>query len=293
MVCIKLGDSTIEYSSEFRFYITTKLRNPHYLPETSVKVTLVNFMITPAGLEDQLLGIVVAREKPELEEQKNNLLLQGAENKRCLWRKLKPKSIKLVWVINQLLSILPFCFFTIADLANIDPMYQYSLPWFINLYIGSIDNSELLFSFLLCINILKAEGWVKEEEWRFLLTGGIGLENPHKNPFTWLPQKSWDEFCRLSELGPFEGLRESIAAEGKGFRVLFDSLNPHEEDIPGEWNEELSDFQKLLIMRCIRFDKMIPAVQKFVMENLGQSFIEPPPFDLGKAFSGQLLLFTP
>lgn len=37
-ICICLGDSTIEYAPEFRFYITTKLRNPHYLPETSVKV---------------------------------------------------------------------------------------------------------------------------------------------------------------------------------------------------------------------------------------------------------------
>lgn len=26
-------------------------------------------------------------------------------------------------------------FFTISDLANIDPMYQYSLNWFINLFI--------------------------------------------------------------------------------------------------------------------------------------------------------------
>lgn len=38
-MCIRLGDSTIEYAPDFRFYITTKLRNPHYLPETSVKVT--------------------------------------------------------------------------------------------------------------------------------------------------------------------------------------------------------------------------------------------------------------
>ena len=29
---IKLGDQTIEYSSKFIFYITTKYRNPHYLP---------------------------------------------------------------------------------------------------------------------------------------------------------------------------------------------------------------------------------------------------------------------
>ena len=61
--CIKLGDNTIEYSSDFRFYITTKLRNPHYLPELSTKVTLLNFMITPEGLEDQLLGIAVAKER--------------------------------------------------------------------------------------------------------------------------------------------------------------------------------------------------------------------------------------
>ena len=33
-------------------------------------------------------------------------------------------------------------FFSIADLANIEPMYQYSLTWFINLFILSIDNSE-------------------------------------------------------------------------------------------------------------------------------------------------------
>ena len=50
---IKLGDSVIEYSKDFRFYITTKLRNPHYLPELATKVSLLNFMITPDGLEDQ------------------------------------------------------------------------------------------------------------------------------------------------------------------------------------------------------------------------------------------------
>ncbi|XP_055007109.1 dynein axonemal heavy chain 7-like [Boleophthalmus pectinirostris] len=81
---IRLGESVIEYSSDFRFYITTKLRNPHYLPELSTKVSLLNFMITPEGLEDQLLGIVVAKERPELEEERNALILQSAANKRQL-----------------------------------------------------------------------------------------------------------------------------------------------------------------------------------------------------------------
>lgn len=63
---IRLGDTLVEYSHDFRFYITTKLRNPHYLPELSTKVSLLNFMITREGLEDQLLGIVVAKERSEV-----------------------------------------------------------------------------------------------------------------------------------------------------------------------------------------------------------------------------------
>ena len=47
-----------------------------------MQVTVLNFMITPAGLEDQLLGIVVAKERPELEQQKNELIVEGAKNKK-------------------------------------------------------------------------------------------------------------------------------------------------------------------------------------------------------------------
>jgi dynein heavy chain len=47
-------------------------------------VTLVNFAITPEGLTDQLLGLVVTLEKPELEEEKTKLVLQNAEGRRAL-----------------------------------------------------------------------------------------------------------------------------------------------------------------------------------------------------------------
>ena len=37
-------------------------------------------MITPEGLSDQLLGIVVARERPELETARNQLIIESADN---------------------------------------------------------------------------------------------------------------------------------------------------------------------------------------------------------------------
>lgn len=49
---IKIGDKNVPYNETFRFFLTTTLPNPHYTPETSVKVTILNFAITPGGLEE-------------------------------------------------------------------------------------------------------------------------------------------------------------------------------------------------------------------------------------------------
>jgi len=50
----------------------------------SVKVALLNFTITPNGLEDQLLVTTVETERPDLAEKKSQLVIQGAENKSKL-----------------------------------------------------------------------------------------------------------------------------------------------------------------------------------------------------------------
>lgn len=47
---MRLGENVIEYSQDFRFYITTRLRNPHYLPEVSVKVSHMGWI---AGLDTE------------------------------------------------------------------------------------------------------------------------------------------------------------------------------------------------------------------------------------------------
>lgn len=61
---LKFGDKLIDFSGDFRFYMTTKLNKPHYSPEICVKVTLLNFQVTLEGLEDQMLNIVVKIEEP-------------------------------------------------------------------------------------------------------------------------------------------------------------------------------------------------------------------------------------
>ena len=64
---IRVGDSVVEYSEDFRLYIVTKHSNPHFGPDVSTKVTLVNFTISMEGLQDQLLSIVVMKGNIKIE----------------------------------------------------------------------------------------------------------------------------------------------------------------------------------------------------------------------------------
>lgn len=179
---IKLGDAIIPYHEDFKFYITTKLPNPHYTPEVSVKVTLINFTLSPSGLEDQMLGVVVAEERPDLEEAKNQLIVQNAIMKNELKEledtillrlsksenpvddielinaleasKIKSTEIKAKVIISEQTEkdidstrseYVPVAintqilFFCVSDLANIDPMYQYSLEWFTRIFLNTLQ----------------------------------------------------------------------------------------------------------------------------------------------------------
>ncbi|XP_040979289.1 LOW QUALITY PROTEIN: dynein heavy chain 17, axonemal [Aquila chrysaetos chrysaetos] len=71
--CIRIGDKEVEYHPRFRLILHTKYSNPHYKPEVQAQCTLINFLVTREGLEDQLLAAVVAKERPDLETLKANL----------------------------------------------------------------------------------------------------------------------------------------------------------------------------------------------------------------------------
>ena len=71
---VKLGTEDVEMSPTFKLYLQTKLYNPHYKPETAAQCTIINFIVTESGLEDQLLAMVVRVEKPDLEQTKEELV---------------------------------------------------------------------------------------------------------------------------------------------------------------------------------------------------------------------------
>lgn len=76
---IHFGGKDITYDFNFKLFITSKLPNPHYLPETCIKLTIINFTVTFEGLEEQMLVDVVIHEKPEVEKKRDELVVKLAK----------------------------------------------------------------------------------------------------------------------------------------------------------------------------------------------------------------------
>jgi dynein heavy chain len=358
---MRLGDAVIPVHDDFRFYMTTKLPNPHFSPETSANVTIINFTLAPTGLEDQLLALVVAHERPDLEEAKNTLMVSNAAMKKELSdledkvlfllssvqgnpvdderlidtlaaSKKTSEEIQTKMIVvekteqdidqtrNQYVPVsirTRILFFCITELSNIDPMYQYSLSWFMGIFVSAIQNSEksdnvvdrvkslneyftfslycnvcrslfekhkLLFAFLLVVKILMNDNLIDLEDWKFLL-GGRMNEKKTPNPAPgWLSSRIWSEILTLSSLDSFRGIEEDFQIYIENFKTIFDCATPETLPLPGNWEVRISKFQKLLLLKCLRPDRMTSAIQDFISFSIGSKFVEPQSGELSVVF---------
>ena len=360
---IHLGDSDIDYDPTFKLYMTTKLPNPHYLPEVCIKVTIINFTVTMSGLVDQLLGAVVKKERPDVEKKKNDLVVSMAKDKKQL-KDLEDKILKLLreskgnilddkvlietlGESKELSKVIAerlresekteaeinemreryrpvatrgsIIYFVIADLAQIDPMYQFSLAYFTALYNRVIDQAEksndldtrlqtlkefltstsysnicrglfethkLIFSFLMCVQIMREAQQISEIEWNLLLRGGIST-NPLPNALSdVISESGWNLLSVLEKTlpEPFQGLSAHIndKANQAAWKAWAEHADPHSQPLPAPWDTTLSRIHFMLVLKAIREEKGIFAVKDFVAHNLGRSFVESPAIQLSE-----------
>jgi dynein heavy chain len=361
---LKLGDTLVEYDRNFKLYITTKLANPHYLPEVCIKVTIINFTVTKIGLEGQLLADVVKLERPELEEQRNSLIVSIANDKKQL-KDIEEKILKLLFnsqgnILDdeELITTLnqskvtsaaikervsqaetteheintarekyrpvavrgSVLYFVISDLAEMDPMYQFSLKYFKNLFNSCIIQSEksddlhrritilcknttfdifsnvsrglfeahkLIYAFMICIAILRERKEVKDNEWNYFLRGGglMKKDLPIKPHIRGMNDLMWKNVCDLAQAMPeFAFLVEHMPMFTADWEDYIDNDTPFEEHVPGDNTQKLTDFHRLILIKVLLEEKLVASCIDFVKRKMGQEFIDIPPLDLSKAY---------
>jgi len=227
-------------------------------------------------------------------------------------------------------------------MGKVDPMYQFSLRFFIELYKGRIEftaksqvnkqdvdlrtatlitdityniycnicrslfsKDQLLFGFLLAVDIGRSSGKIQEAEWQSFVTGKVpDSEESKDSPKAvtlpdWLDQEIWVE------------LRSGINGLGKalGSAVLSDIQKNHDgwfkfyslfntgvrsdasvvpEVTVGGKSVVLTNFQQLYLSKLMRKDKLMVSAKRFCSNELGDEFVRLPPLDVQQVYADSL-----
>lgn len=345
---LKFGGEEIEYDPAFQLYLQTKLSNPHYKPEIAAQCTLINFIATEQGLEDQLLAKVVEMERKDLEEKARELTTAAVGYQMQLVQLEDDLLERLANAPDDILSDVPLIegleatkktakeiaeavvsgkvtqaeverareayrpqaaegamlYFILTKLCAIDHMYQYSLDSFNTFFEKSVVRAEkkddlssrvdslreslrmtiftwvsrglferhkLLFLAQLTFSLMKRsiigdDQW-NEEQFQFLTK--IPSKLVDDNPLDWLPNSAWVSICALADQDEFSKLSSDVIEAAPRFREWFNSISPENEKLPLDWaGLDRTPFQKMLVVRSLRPDRMIPALTNFIQQTL-------------------------
>ncbi|RYH06718.1 hypothetical protein EON65_42550, partial [archaeon] len=78
---IRLGNEDVDFSPKVVIILLTRNPLAHFSPDLCSRVTMVNFTVTPASLESQVLSEILKTERPDVDRRRSDVLrLQGEQN---------------------------------------------------------------------------------------------------------------------------------------------------------------------------------------------------------------------
>jgi dynein heavy chain len=202
-------------------------------------------------------------------------------------------------------------YFLLTQLSAINHMYQYSLDSFVLYFYKAIHDTEPSEETLKRVDLLRnclrltiytwvsrglfesdklilqsqvtfqlmRRGILKDElvpaHFDFLIRGPKKLGED--NPLDWLQPAAWNSVQALADLEEFTKFPTDLVDAAPRFREWFNSIHPESEKLPLDWAAlDKTPFLKLLVLRCLRPDRLTVALSQFVRYELpaGDHFVD-------------------
>ncbi|CDJ47273.1 Axonemal 1-beta dynein heavy chain dynein heavy chain, related [Eimeria brunetti] len=212
-------------------------------------------------------------------------------------------------------------YFSMDGMRNLSPMLEYSLDAFLHTFrvalrearqdrilenrlkslvdkvtqmsydyisLGLFESQRLIFAFHLTTMIMRHDGKLPEEELDFFLKGSNTISEGETKPeeFNWIPDAGWNDLFRLSTVSAaFKGLRENVLAEPQAWKEWAEDDSAEKADMPGQWSRVLTPFQKLIVVRVFRVDRVHNAIKHFIQWRLNEHYVQSPTLQYSKIYA--------
>jgi dynein heavy chain len=119
------------------------------------------------------------------------------------------------------------------------------------------------------------------------LKGDTGLDAPPRDsPVTWLGASGWKDLLALCDMHDgFDLLRKDFEKNRDTWKKWYDLEAPETVPLPDGHQDKLTPLQRLCVMRCFRPDRVYNAVKTYVLQAIGEKYVQPPVLNYGRIFA--------
>lgn len=169
---------------------------------------------------------------------------------------------------------------------------------------GIFEKHKLMFSIQMTTMLQISSGALDRQELNFFLKGNVSLDDVEKpRPAEWVPENGWKDILALINLKPSlpaaaEGEENKAAATSiyatlaadlednlDEWKLWYDLEKPEQTSFPCGWSDKLDHFQRLLVLRCFRPDRVYNAVKSYVIHAMESDyFVQPPVLKYDRIF---------
>ena len=202
-------------------------------------------------------------------------------------------------------------YFAMTALRLISPMYEYSLASYMTVYRNALDEAKpdqilnnrlenfkrklsqlvyeytcygvfekhkLMFSFHMRTLIMKFEENLDIKEMDFFLRGNPSIQpSKEKKTILWLSDMSWKDMEKITTINDvFKPFLSDVLKHQQEWKDWFDLEKPEDVALPNDYDKKITLFQKLLIIRVFRQDRIYNSIKNFIKQTIGEFFINPP-----------------
>lgn len=129
---------------------------------------------------------------------------------------------------------------------------------------------------------MRRSGDITPDEWNVYLRGSSSEFKSFPNEIDYISDIIFHKLLGLEEAHfSFKDITKSFKdpSDASTWKKILTADNPL-MPLPPVYEDRLSHFQKLMLIKSIRGDKLTQACKRFVAAELGAKYIESPPFDL-------------
>ncbi|MBR4634650.1 hypothetical protein IKO50_07065, partial [bacterium] len=151
---------------------------------------------------------------------------------------------------------------------------------------GLFENHKLIFATLLTFRILLKAGKIIPEELTFLIEGKKGeLDEVSAQTKEILKDYQIANVRGLEKLDRFSGLLDIISSNSEStyWRKWLKDEKAEDSEMPKSM-KDITDFQKLLVIKALRPDRITSALINYIIKYMGDKYIESTTFDMEATF---------